>query len=115
MFRDLAMFQYYKGIGIGVVIGVSLGWLVWRLPTVLRTRRTGRLRRIVMDMRRIESPFKGTRLENTVELLVHGARRPPIRHRVADRARGYWASTTPRTPEQVALEAYQRQLLLEAT
>lgn len=115
MFRDLAMFQYYKGLSFGVVIGIALSWLIWRLPVHLRTRRTRKLRRVVEDMRRIESPFKGHGIANTVDIMVHGMRRPPIRARIVDSARDYWLRSTPRTPEQVAQEAYRRELLVEAT
>lgn len=105
---DLGLFQYYKGIGIGVLVGLGFGWLLWRLPSVLRTRHTRKLRKIVLDLHRIEAAFKGNSGPNPRELRV---RRVPLRDRIME----WWqvwiaewrASATPRTPEQVAQEAYE--------
>ena len=105
MFKDPILFQYYKGLLFGIGIGVSLGWLWWRLPVVARTRRVRKLRNIVLDMRRIEAAFTGRRIENTRELRVH---RVPLRDRIAESWAAWVQSTTPRTPEQVAREAQQR-------
>lgn len=107
---DLGLFQYYKGIGIGTLIGLGFGWLSWRLPTVLRTRRARKLRKIVLDLHRIEDGFKGRQGPNPRELRVQ---RVPLRDRIME----WWqvwiaewrASAKPRTPEQVAQEAHERE------
>ena len=109
---DLGLFQYYKGIGIGVLVGLGFGWLFWRLPTVMRTRRTRKLRKTVLDMRRIEAAFLGRQVTpNPRELRVQ---RVPLRDRVMEWWQvwlaGWRADLHPRTPRQVAEEAYQRAL-----
>jgi hypothetical protein len=116
MVEGLELFQYYKGIMIGLTIGLGFGWLIWRLPVYLRTRHVRKLRRIVLDVRRIEAMFLNRRtVPNPRELRV---RRIPLRQRMTETWQVYqaeWrAATAPRTPEQVAEEAYQRELM-EAT
>lgn len=109
---DLGLFQYYKGIGIGVLVGLGFGWLFWRLPTVMRTKRARKLRKTVLDLRRIEAALKGIQRPNPRELRVQ---RVPLRDRIME----WWqvwiaewrASATPRTPEQVAQEAHERELI----
>lgn len=109
---DLSLFQYYKGIGIGVVVGLGFGWLFWRLPVRIRTRRTRKHRKTVLDLRRIESALRGIQRPNPRELRVQ---RVPLRDRIME----WWqvwvaewkASALPRTPEQVAQEAYEKEIL----
>lgn len=102
---DLALFQYYKGITFGVALGFAVAWLWWRLPIHLRTRRTRQLRAIVLDMKRIQSAYRGQHRENTRVLRVA---RIPIRDRVQEawvNWKADWQETTrPRSPEEVALE-----------
>lgn len=107
--EGLELFQY----GIGGAIGLSFGWLFWRLPIRLRTRHTRKLRRIVMDLHRIEAAFTGRRdAPNQRELRVQ---RVPVRQRMSESWQVWYsdwkAASTPRTPEQVAREAYERELL----
>lgn len=103
-------------VGVGVNIGLTVGWLLWRLPTYLRTRRTRKLRRMVLDLRRIEDAFRGRKGPNPRELRVM---RVPLRERIMEsrqvRQAAWRADTAARTPEQVAEEAYQRDLLEAAT
>lgn len=114
--ETLELFQYYKGIVIGIIIGLGFAWLCWRLPVHLRTRHTRKLRKIVLDLRRIEAAFTGNRnAPNPRELRVQ---RVPLRQRMMEtwqvRCAAWRADTKPRTPEQAAQEAYERQLM-EAT
>lgn len=116
MREGLELFQYYKGITIGITVGLGFGWLFWRLPIHMRTRHTRKLRKMVLDMRRIEAAFTGKRnAPNPRELRVQ---RIPFRQRMLEgwqvRRAAWRADTEPRTPEQVAREAYERELL-EAT
>lgn len=108
---DLAVFQYYKGIGFGLLIGLSLGWLMWRMPSWARSRHVRNLRRQVLDMHRIEAAFRGTRVPNPRELRVL---RVPLRDRIMEMVQVWvfeWKhATAPRTPEQMAYEARQREL-----
>lgn len=109
---DLAVFQYAKGILIGVLIGVALGYLFWRLPTVLRTRNTRKLRAIVLDMKRIEAAFIGKpAAPNPRELRIN---RVPFRMRVMEAWEQFLEETKPRTPQQVAQAAYEK-VLAEVT
>ena len=105
---DIAVFQYYKGLSFGVLIGIALAWLAWRLPIHMRTRHTRKLRRQVLDMRRIEAGFRGIRVPNPVALLVN---RVSLRERILTSAQQFWQDTAPRTPEQVARTAYERELM----
>lgn len=110
---DLALFQYWKGVGIGVLVGFGLAWLRWRLPVHLRTRATRKYRKMVMDLRRIESMFTDwSWTPNARELRL---RRVPLRDRIMESWQVWvyeWnAATAPRTPQQVAEEAYQRALV----
>lgn len=103
---DLGLF------GIGVLIGLGLGWLLWRLPVHLRTRHTRKLRKQVLDLHRIEAAFLGRRgAPNPRELRVQ---RVPLRDRTMEAWQvwlaGWRADCQPRTPEQVAREAYERAL-----
>lgn len=114
--EGLELFQYYKGIGIGIIVGVGLAWLKWRLPVHVRTRHTRKLRQQVLDLRRIESAFVNRRwVPNPRELRVV---RVPLRDRMVESYQvwraGWDADTKPRTPKQIAEEAYQRSLM-EAT
>jgi hypothetical protein len=107
-----------EGVLIGALIGVTLAWLWWRLPVHLRTRRTRKLRKQVLDMRRIEAAFTAKDrkwIPNPRELRVT---RIPYRDRIMEgwqvwKAR--WdADLDPWTPERAAEEAY-RQALVEVT
>lgn len=108
---DIAVFQYYKGIGFGLIIGLSLGWLMWRMPSWARTRHVRNLRRQVLDMHRIEAAFRRQPSPNPRELRV---RRVPLRDRIMETVQVMWFewkhATAPRTPEQMAWEARQREL-----
>lgn len=114
--ENLELFQYWKGVGIGVAVGLAGGWLLWRLPIHLRTRRTRRLRKMVLDLHRIEDGFRGHRGPNPRELRVV---RVPLRDRIMEsrqvRKAAWRAATAARTPEQVAEEAYRRGLVEAAT
>jgi hypothetical protein len=112
MIDDLALFQYYKGLGIGILIGIGLAWLTWRLPIHLRTRRTKKLRARIMDIKRIEAAFTAnTWVPNTRELrLVQIPRRERISEWWQVQRAEWREATKPRTPRQVAEEAYQRAL-----
>jgi hypothetical protein len=106
-----------EGILIGVGIGLVSGWLFWRLPIHLRTRHTRKLRKMVLDLRRIESGFLGRRhTPNPRELRVQ---RVPLRDRMMESwqvHRAAWlADTAPRTPEQVAEDAYRNEIAWEMT
>ena len=105
----LELFQFIAGVGIGVAVG----WLLWRLPIRLRTKRTRKLRRMVLDLRRIEDSFRGRRGPNPRELRVV---RVPLRDRIMESWQvwyaGWKADTAARTPEQVAQEAYERSLVV---
>lgn len=109
---DLALFQYFKGIGIGVLVGFGFAWLLWRLPVHLRTRTTRKYRRMIMDLKRIESMFTDwSWTPNARELRV---KRVPLRDRIMEWWQVWiaeWRAVQPRTPEQVAEEAYQRALV----
>ena len=106
--NDLALFQYSKGIVFGVLIGVALGWLFWRLPATLRTRHTRKLRAIVMDLKRIEAAMVGERgAPNPRELRIH---RIPWRLRITEAWEQFLEDTKPRTPHQVAQLAHEKVL-----
>lgn len=109
---DLALFQYYKGIGIGVLVGVGFAWLTWRLPVHLRTRMTRKYRKMIMDTRRIQAMYTERNwTPNARELRVV---RVPLRDRIVEWWQVWladWRAVQPRTPEQVAEEAYQRALV----
>lgn len=111
MFADnLELFQYYKGFGFGAVFGLTVAWLAWRLPVHLRTRMTRKLRKQVLDLKRIEAAFTGKEYApNPRELRVV---RVPLRDRMME-AWQVWlaawrADIDPKTPERVAEEAYRR-------
>lgn len=95
MTPDVTMIRYWRGIGFGL--------LFWQIPTVLRTRHTRKLRRIVLDMRRIEAALKGHVTSNPRELRVL---RVPLRDRIMERVQLWWFEfkhvTAPRTPEEIA-------------
>lgn len=110
MFADsLELFQYYKGLVFGALFGISVAWLWWRLPVHLRTRATRKLRMQVLDMKRIEAAFTGKKGPNPRELRVA---RVPLRDRMMESWQVWlyqWrADINPRTPRQVAEEAYHR-------
>lgn len=101
------------GVGIGVLIGLGIGWLLWRLPVHLRTRHVRKLRKTVLDVRRIKAGFLSRRITpNQRELRLL---RVPWRDRIMEEWQVWsaeWkASAQPRTPEQVAREAYEEELL----
>lgn len=111
--ESLELFQYYKGIVMGAAIGLGFGWLLWRLPSLMRTRRTKKLRKQLLDVRRIKAGFLGRRgAPNPRELRVQ---RVPWRDRIMEEWQVWlveWkTSSTPRTPEQVAREAYEKELV----
>lgn len=96
-------------LGIGGSAGLACGWLLWRLPVRMRTRRTRKLRKMVLDLRRIEDAFHGRQGPNPRELRVV---RVPLRDRIMEsrqvRKAAWKAATAARTPEQVAEETYRR-------
>lgn len=72
----------------------------------LSARRVRKLRPIAEDLRRMRTAYRGNRTPNLRELRVV---RVPWRDLIME----WWQSLPPpRTPEQVAREAYERELVL---
>lgn len=102
-----------QGLGIGVLIGLGFGWLIWRLPVHLRTRHVRKLRKTVLDVRRIKAGFLSRRvIPNQRELRLQ---RVPWRDRIMEEWQVWYAewkvSGQPRTPEQAAKEATEKALM----
>lgn len=77
----------------------------------LRTRRARKLRKLALDLRRMKSAYQGRSTPNPRELRVQ---RVPLRDRIMEWWQVWYAewkvSAQPRTPEQMAMEAYWRRL-----
>ena len=96
----------YQGPLIGLLVGITAGWALWRYP-VLRARR---LRRMAEDIRRIRSGYTGLHrvpVPNLRELMIA---RVPYRMRITEAWEQFKRDTTPRTPEEVALKVQHEEM-----
>lgn len=92
---------------VGIMLGLAGGFVRWRIPVLVKIYHVKKLRRIVMDIRRIEGQFyPSKRIPNHFRF---GLRERIIDH-VATRWRDFKESTAPRSPEWVAKNAYIKDL-----
>lgn len=94
----------------GAGFGLLTGWIWWRLPDHLRTVQNKiqiwreRLPWNAREIARIEGAF----IPDAYTPIL--APPPPLRDRILEYWRQWKEETRPRTPEEVALSAYRREI-----
>jgi hypothetical protein len=78
----------------GILIGLSGGFVRWKVPVLVRTRHVRKLRQIVMEIKRIRGQYAAAhRVPNSI--------RPGWRERSIDRALIWWEFTKPRVVDHI--------------
>lgn len=112
---------YWDGLAVGLFVGIVLGWMVWRLPVHARRYMIRKTRRDLEDIRRIEAGLAAPL--RTIEEIASDPPKKTTTHprhlrveetewsRFRDDPKAWMRALVPelelRTPERVALQAYQ--------
>lgn len=100
-------FLYLNLLGTGLVSGLGLGYLWWKLPEHVKRFQDWRQARaearpkVAAEIARIEGAFR-------LESFTPNVPPPPfLRERIISRWEDFWTATKPRSPEMVAQRVYE--------